>query len=218
MTTELLTSAVLASHIHMAWCGSDVVVLDVESDEYALLVDAGEILRPGPAPGVISVSVDHRSDLELLGLISTHVIDSDRTAIPPLNGEIADAGAMPAASSLVIAALNSLQSTLEFKRKPFRLLIGSAARRPRASSTTLDVVAKAAKAFRQVHPWIPFEGDCLQRGYMLHLHLRRAGAPARWVFGVRTWPFLAHCWVQIDDQVIGDSLERVRGFTPIMAV
>lgn len=218
MTTEILTSAVLASHIHMAWCGPDVVVLDVVSDEYALLVDASEVLKPGPVAGVISLAADHRSEVEGLGLISKRAIQSDHTAIPPLKGEIADMEAVPAASLLAIAALNSLQSTFDFKRKPFDLLIESAARRRCASSIAPDVVARAASAFKQVHPWIPFEGDCLQRGYMLHHHLRCAGAPARWIFGVRTWPFLAHCWVQIDDQVVGDSLERVGGFTPIMAV
>lgn len=39
-----------------------------------------------------------------------------------------------------------------------------------------------------------------------------------WVFGVRTWPFAAHCWIQIGDLVVGDVLDRVRGYTPIRAV
>jgi len=39
-----------------------------------------------------------------------------------------------------------------------------------------------------------------------------------WVFGVSVDPFRAHCWVQQGDVVIGDTLERVRSYCPIMFV
>lgn len=40
----------------------------------------------------------------------------------------------------------------------------------------------------------------------------------RWVFGVTAEPFNAHCWVQERDQVLNDTVEYVRSFTPIMAI
>ena len=48
--------------------------------------------------------------------------------------------------------------------------------------------------------------------------LRRAGQNAAWVFGVRTWPFSAHCWLQIGDAVLDDDPERVSRYTPIMVL
>jgi hypothetical protein len=45
--------------------------------------------------------------------------------------------------------------------------------------------------------------------YHIHVH---------WVFGVRTEPFFAHCWLQKHDCVLDDSLDRVRQFTAIMVV
>jgi hypothetical protein len=39
-----------------------------------------------------------------------------------------------------------------------------------------------------------------------------------WVFGVSVDPFRAHCWLQQGDSVIGDSIERVRSYRPIMCV
>ncbi|NJO12382.1 MAG: lasso peptide biosynthesis B2 protein [Gammaproteobacteria bacterium] len=39
-----------------------------------------------------------------------------------------------------------------------------------------------------------------------------------WVFGVRTAPFQAHCWVQLGGLVLNDTVEHVRGFTPILVV
>ena len=47
----------------------------------------------------------------------------------------------------------------------------------------------------------------------------RAPVPAAvWVFGVRTWPFSAHCWLQIGDAVLDDDPERVGIYPPILAV
>lgn len=53
--------------------------------------------------------------------------------------------------------------------------------------------------------------------YLLRRLLRSEGYSPLWIFGVRTWPFGAHCWLQVDDLVIGDTLDRVRFYTPIMA-
>lgn len=39
-----------------------------------------------------------------------------------------------------------------------------------------------------------------------------------WIFGVQTAPFLAHCWVQEGSVTFNDHPERVRRFTPILAV
>jgi hypothetical protein len=39
-----------------------------------------------------------------------------------------------------------------------------------------------------------------------------------WVFGVATDPFEAHCWLQHENVVLNDSVERVAHFTPIMVV
>jgi hypothetical protein len=73
-------------------------------------------------------------------------------------------------------------------------------------------------AARRARPWLPFEGECLQRTFLLRYFLARSGVATDWVFGVRTWPFSAHCWLQIGDLVVGDRLERVQRFTPIMKV
>jgi len=45
-----------------------------------------------------------------------------------------------------------------------------------------------------------------------------SGLSPRLVFGVRTTPFAAHCWVQVDDLVLNDRLEHVRLFTPILVI
>ena len=39
-----------------------------------------------------------------------------------------------------------------------------------------------------------------------------------WVFGVKTEPFDAHCWVQHGEVVLNDAPDRVRQYSPILVV
>lgn len=202
----------------MAWCGADIVVLDVKSDEYALLIDLADAIRPAGSHGAILADAETLEDLKEVGLVGEVSQGIARQPIPKRSGEIACDGT-PSAPALAAAFFNGFVSTAEFHRKDIAGLVESATKRSaRVRRTSHELAARLTLAFQTVQPWIPFEGDCLQRGFMLHQQLRRGGVPARWVFGVRTWPFLAHCWVQVEDLIVGDSLERVSGFTPIMAV
>ena len=67
-------------------------------------------------------------------------------------------------------------------------------------------------------PFAPFQGECLFRAFLLLAYLRLEGRHATWVFGVRTYPFQAHCWLQVGDMVLNDAVERICGYTPIFAV
>jgi hypothetical protein len=57
---------------------------------------------------------------------------------------------------------------------------------------------------------------CLFNSLALLDFLALHGLYPRLVFGVSMRPFHAHCWVQHEDIVVGDTLERVSRFTPIM--
>jgi hypothetical protein len=57
---------------------------------------------------------------------------------------------------------------------------------------------------------------CLLDSLALLEFLASHGMHADWVFGVRTRPFAAHCWVQSGDAVCNDEPERVCRFTPIL--
>jgi Transglutaminase-like superfamily len=59
---------------------------------------------------------------------------------------------------------------------------------------------------------------CLYDSFAMLEFLARYGLFPYWVFGVRALPFAAHCWVQYRDTVFNDTVEHVRGYTPIMVV
>lgn len=70
---------------------------------------------------------------------------------------------------------------------------------------TCRAMNKATRAYIK-HAW------CLQRSAACVCLLRRQGVPAELVLGVRTFPFAAHAWVELDGRVLNDSLDYVEGF------
>jgi hypothetical protein len=59
---------------------------------------------------------------------------------------------------------------------------------------------------------------CLLDSVVLTEFLIRQGHRPMLLLGVRTKPFLAHAWVQMDDCVLNDSLEHAQTLTPIAAI
>jgi hypothetical protein len=59
---------------------------------------------------------------------------------------------------------------------------------------------------------------CLLDSLTLTHFLARYGVFPTWVFGVKTDPFYAHCWVQQGDFVFNDSPDFIKGFSPILVV
>lgn len=206
-----------APGVHMAQIAEDIIVLDRSADAYSCLLGAAEAVRPGSG-GVIDVS-DLKILRELLAAgIATRSPPSplrrDPTAptreLPRINrasrGEVFRAGV-----DLTLAAHT-------FKARSLDDLIAAgsskAGRALHVEEIRLDRLVAAARSAR---PWVPFEGECLRRSYQLRHFLQTEGMATDWLFGVRTWPFAAHCWLQIGDLVVGDRLERVRFYTPILA-
>ena len=79
---------------------------------------------------------------------------------------------------------------------------------------TADLVA-AFEAFRPLYhrPYL-----CLFDSLALLEFLSYYGIYPAWIFGVKTEPFIAHCWLQEGDTVLNDSVAEVAGYTPVMAV
>jgi hypothetical protein len=75
------------------------------------------------------------------------------------------------------------------------------------------------RSFHYLRPFLRSSKDaCLLESLSLLTALGSYRLHAHWVFGVRTEPFFAHCWLQELDCVLNDSVDHVRQFTPIMVV
>ncbi len=211
-------TAVLHPDVHLAWREHDIVILNIAADSYSCLVGAGPRLTPLlGSDGVRLTDPDLYSTLSNAGFFLERPM-GPRPEIPAAARTL-DLRPNPNIALKGAAALNAALSTAAFRRKTFAEAINTVRRRnARTSRPDLLSVSSAVAAFEAVLPWMPWEGECLQRAYVLHSHLHQCGLRADWIFGVRTWPFLAHCWLQIGDIVVGDTVDRVTGFSPILRV
>lgn len=207
----------LAPQIFMATVEEDIVVLDVGADRYQCLLGATQWMLL-EADGSLIVGDEQIGDELLTAGLS--VLDRPaalRTPIVRPSREQASSSATRI--EVVRAALSLSVASLRFRRQNFQSLAtsvrcsGDKSRLPAAGR-----LAASLSAAEQVFPWLPGEGECLQRAYQLRHFLADRDLSADWVFGVRTWPFSAHCWLQIGNEVLGDRIERVRLYTPIMVV
>ncbi|WP_417231674.1 lasso peptide biosynthesis B2 protein [Brevundimonas sp.] len=204
----------LAAGLHMVRIRDDVVILDVGADRYSCLVGGGNQLTP-VGSGAVSADDDVLQELQSAGLIAPDPgAPACRTPVTP-QGELT-ADEYPGRIACLDTAIRTLAATAAFRGQSLAQLVDAA--EPRSSRPTpFDCrrISARVSAYRTVLPFIPFEGLCLQRAYQLRRILASDGQRVDWVFGVKTWPFFAHCWLQIDDLVIGDRFDRVRSFTPI---
>lgn len=73
-------------------------------------------------------------------------------------------------------------------------------------------------AFLSVISLLPGRLQCLPASLSLRAYLGLFSVPSDLVLAVTIRPFAAHCWVQIGDMLIGDTIERTSPFTPIRCV
>lgn len=79
---------------------------------------------------------------------------------------------------------------------------------------TLDLSIR----FHRHRAFVAIPSVCLLDSLALRSFLAARGGQADLVFGVIASPWAAHCWLQLGDQVLNDSLERVGSFTPILVL
>jgi hypothetical protein len=208
----------------MAKVGEDLVFLDVGQDAYVCLAGGASIIVRrsygldiggddlGPTLLEAGLITDRFGSSDPTRHVPTPAGDLITSEEPPPRVRIGDYAAM-AASILAMAR--------RYRGRSLSDMIGHAARRGEGPGRWVQVpsspeVLERARIFDRLLPWAPAQEACLYRSFMLLLFLRDQGAEVAWVFGVRTWPFEAHCWVQAGGLVLNDAADHVRGFTPIL--
>jgi hypothetical protein len=77
--------------------------------------------------------------------------------------------------------------------------------------------AQLVHAMMRATDLLPFTVNCVVRSFALKHLLAQHGFPTQLVIGVQLEPFIAHCWVQADGELLNDKLDCIRSFTPIAA-
>jgi hypothetical protein len=219
----------LAPEVHAVRVDCDLVFLHVARDLYVCLAGAADCLASDDAGRrVIALS-----DSDLAAALVGEGLIVGAAAVADFSPPPASSGLVRPARDLVSGppdalrwrdldpiARTSWEALFGYWRRPLAALVATAKRdvRPGRSLTMDDALAGRVRRFQTWIPFAPVPGKCLARSFLLLRHLRRHGHDARWVFGVKTWPFAAHCWLQVDDTVLDDAWERVAAFEPILVL
>lgn len=86
------------------------------------------------------------------------------------------------------------------------------------SGTTDNRIGEVAEAFEWSRLIFSSKDRCLVRSLAFVSVCIDLRQHVSLVLGVTASPFSAHCWVQRDDCVLNDTVERVRPFTPILVI
>ncbi len=217
-TTEdgMLIRVWCAPDVHIVRIAEDIVVLDVRADHYSCLVDAAALVKPRGDGSINVADSETARELVAAGVAVLHATPARAPFVAPSRDLVA---AKPPSRILYLQAAVALSlAAVRFRGRPLTSLIEPVARRPASRPVPESRIAALVAAARSARAWVPFEGECLKRAFQLRCFLAEHGIAADWVFGVRTWPFAAHCWLQIGDLVVGDRVERVRLYAPILKV
>jgi hypothetical protein len=226
----------LRKHVYLCVHGSEIVFLDLKEDKY-LSIAASKV------GGVLTPSSDFSSSEELPAakrtadtLVKRGLLTEDASA-----GKPAEAMAIPPPTADLMDDKTYFDSALT-PRDVIRFLraalIGFVALRcgslmhavervskrnarfsSSARSVDLELTKQCVAKFERMRPFVfSARNQCLFESFVLLEFLSNYQLYPCWVFGVRTVPFGAHCWLQQMNVVVNDSMEHASGFTRILAV
>ncbi len=217
---------------HVYWCerNSEVILLDLRADRYLALDARASSLFPRVVDGG-DCSAEASELVEALlgrGLLTSQARQAEHGKPFALPAPAFEVTADSFDGPLCLTARDICAFWLALGKTGVRLRllslfrIVSTARSRRAKVTraggSYSLPTRVA-VFARLRPLaFTSRSACIFESLALIEFLAAFGVDASWVFGVQTAPFGAHCWVQRGDTVINDTVEHVRGFTPIMTV
>lgn len=204
----------LAQGVHAVPIGDDLILLDLAADDYLLFPNCGDVAVDGER---LRGPMDALLELAAAELLHSGPVRPAGVAPPPLPlrrlPEVA--GSRPRLGE--IAAFGRIWADRAWRRPTLAGLATAYANRT-GRRDDLEAISARAETFFQLLPFAPRTGACLFQAELLLRFLNAKGLDADWVFGVRAWPFLAHCWLQVDDVCVSQSAETLSHFHPILVI
>lgn len=223
-------SYLLQRHVYFSITEGGCVLLDVKRDQYiGIGMEQIEHVRTANASGA------HREcrscdELVARGLLTTGADGKsfEPTVLRVPTVELADPERLPRGNvegshvrnfaSAYLSAVASLR-LLSFEKMLDRVRRRNDRYRTAMPSVNVERVSDLTGIFRRLTPLFYASRDrCLFDSLVRLNFLALYGLFPNWVFGVRTAPFSAHCWVQLDEYLFDGFASYVHNYTPIMVV
>lgn len=205
----------LKGHVRACVEGETLVFLDLRADRYCSVPLAR-------APKIIGIDADGCGGA-LAKLIERDLVEpapedegpSIERARAPTVALLADEGVNVgfADGARVLAACAATSRVLATRRLDLALS-RLATEKTKAPARSVRPERLAA-VFEAVRPWYPRARVCLFDALALMRFMVWAGAKPGLVIGVRTRPFAAHCWLEIDGKLACDASDHCPSFQPI---
>lgn len=237
----------LARHVHLCICGPHAVLMDLRRDKYVAVSPAHLLAHwvrgwPGAqVPSRREAPGDERADAARARSLISQMLEQgmlvgeggqgrpaaplviappERTLLEFDFDERLAAGPAEAAR----LALASMRARTALALRPMEAIVRAAqARKARVPTErhAADPGRERAlvKTFVHLRPlFYTVRRACLLDSLTLVNFLAGHGVYPEWVFGVRTAPFDAHCWVQRGEVLFNDLPDRIRQYSPILKV
>ncbi len=217
----------LRDNLYHCRSGGRSIFLDVDANKYFCLPDPIEKAFAEYIEGNSRTTYPELDTLVIRGVLVPDQMSEGIAADIPLpipTSEIgAWASAAPSAFQVVRAITYQISAELSlryssFAAVKFKLAKRSAQVRGCSHQLPHEEIAKIAAAFERTSLVLASADRCLVRSLALMSMMHARGIAPRLIFGVRTNPFSAHCWVQFRDVVLNDSAEHARLFVPILVI
>jgi hypothetical protein len=231
-----VTRYLLAPHACLRVIGSHAILLDINRDKYLAITNAPELWR-NIEDWPESESV-HESGGEgiIQQLVALKLLTTDHSAgksaaavdVPVVRADLMECwrkAEFPIRAQLVRRLRLSYAETLISRISlPLRHQINALRMRAAKGRVTeqrpdMSGLAALVGTFLSLRPlYYSAQNHCLFDSMVLINFLNRCGIFPLLVIGVKTNPFGAHCWVQIDDCALNETETRARQYQSILAV
>lgn len=204
-------------HVRVTIVSGDLVLLDLDSDAYLALPrkDAAQ------ATSALTGHPYDPGDAALEELMEAAMVQHSETAWEGHKAHPVMALPQPLEPSylrkiwmLLPFSLATLMTIMSY-RQPIHQLIQRLKQPRNARVLSPQYVGGIVQWFERLRILVPRSGRCLIQSIMLCHFLRLLGVPTQLVFGVRTHPFEAHCWVEWDRHVLNDSIDHAGWYSTI---
>lgn len=140
---------------------------------------------------------------------------------PPVTGSLLEAVDGQAGALETMRALWYLRrATSSLRRRGLAGVLGRLAARKRTAAGGLpkDRAGLVAAGFMAAGAFSTALDQCLPRSLAVAARLLAIGGAPDLIIGVKLQPFQAHCWVQIEGQLVNERREVAKAFTPILVL
>lgn len=232
----------LANHVHMCVLDDGIVFLDARANRYVALgrehlpalvaqlrgLSAAVDIYQQPQASRTTPRQDLLVALESKGLV-TRDVSKGRACVPPtlLAVDIARSFEIPSLDPDIRIGDTckfgwaALRARIALRTRSLESIVQDLSGEGcgRASLRSDEDPARIGARFRHLRRFaFPTRDNCLFAALVLTYFMRSYGIRPRFVIGLRSNPFRAHCWVQHGNIAFDNRPDRLGRYTPIMVV